>query len=103
MVKKREIEIPIADMGKFKSARIEGGKAFAEIFVNKKGKLDELASYKMDYYKQLHPNIAIKKKESFLSKILKAPFRLIWWLLKNSLNIITFGLYAKMMIDEDKK
>ncbi len=37
-----------------------------------------------------------EKKESFLKKVIKAPFRFLWWLikflLKNSLNILTFGI-----------
>ena len=36
------------------------------------------------------------KKESFLTKVIKAPFRFLWWLikliLKNALGILTFGI-----------
>ena len=46
-----------------------------------------------------------EKKEGCLAKILKAPFRLLWWLtkfiLKNALVILTFGI-ANGWFDKDK-
>lgn len=46
-----------------------------------------------------------EKKEGCLAKILKAPFRLLWWLtkfiLKNALVILTFGI-LNGWFDKDK-
>ena len=46
-----------------------------------------------------------EKKEGCLAKILKAPFRLLWWLtkfiLKNALVILTFGI-VNGWFDKDK-
>ena len=78
MSKKKVIEIPVADMGKYKKTKMK------------------------EYYRTLHPNEK-KEKEGFLAKIIKAPFRLLWWLFKKALILLSFGLLAGILNSEDEE
>ena len=88
---------------------------YARVYVDDKGKISK-DSYSREYNKKLEDEDSKgndekpdkngkgnkgneekdKKKEGCLAKILKAPFRLLWWLtkfiLKNALVILTFGI-----------
>lgn len=101
MSKKKVIEIPVADMGKYKKTKMEGDKVYATVYL-KKGKLDEKESLSKEYYMTLHPNEK-EEKEGFLAKIIKAPFRLLWWLFKKALILLSFGLLAGILNSEDEE
>ena len=100
MSKKKEIEITFADMGKYKKTKTKGDKVYATVYL-KNGKLDEKKSLSIDYYKTLHPNEKYEK-EGCLAKIIKAPFRLLWWILKKALILFSFGLLANWLNSEEQ-
>ena len=90
-----------------------------KVTYNADGSINEERTYSEGYREQLKkergqdkPKKEKKKapkdnsdKEGCLTKIIKAPFRFLWWLikfiLKNALVILTFGL-ANGWFDDDK-
>ena len=98
MSKKEWVEISKDSRKIYKSTKKEGSKYYAEISYDKKGQMIDSETYTKEFNKELYGD-----KEGCLAKILKSPFRLIWWLLKKSLNIITFGIIAQVLSDEDTK
>lgn len=101
-----------------------GDDFYARVYVDDKGKISK-DSYSREYNKKLEDEDSKgndekpdkngkgdkgnegkdEKKEGCLAKILKAPFRLLWWLtkfiLKNALVILTFGI-VNGWFDKDK-
>ena len=97
---------------------------YARVYVDDKGNISK-DSYSREYNKKLEDEDSKgndekpdkngkgdkgnegkdEKKEGCLAKILKAPFRLLWWLtkfiLKNALVILTFGI-LNGWFDKDK-
>lgn len=100
----------------YKNSSEGGGKFYAKMYYNDDGSLNEELTYSKSYYKELHPENSGKnkeekvtkgkkkkektkdgKKEGCLKKILLAPFRLIWWLLKMILKLIGLSFILSLM------
>lgn len=107
----------------YKNSSEGGGKFYAKMYYNDDGSLNEELTYSKSYYKELHSEDSGKnkeekvtkekkkkekkekkgktkdgnKKEGCLKKILLAPFRLIWWLLKMILKLIGLSFILSLM------
>ena len=93
----------------YKNSSEGGGKFYAKMYYNDDGSLNENLTYSKSYYKKLHPDKPEKtkekkektkegkKKEGCLKKILLAPFRLIWWLLKMILKLIGLSFLLSLL------
>lgn len=93
----------------YKNSSEGGGKFYAKMYFNDDGSLNEKLTYSKSYYKKLHPDKPEKnkekkekrkegkKKEGCLKKILLAPFRLIWWLLKTILKLIGLSFLLSLL------
>ena len=93
----------------YKNSSEGGGKFYAKMYFNDDGSLNEKLTYSKSYYKKLHPDkpektkekkektTEVKKKEGCLKKILLAPFRLIWWLLKMILKLIGLSFLLSLL------
>lgn len=88
-----------------------GDDYYARVYVDDEGNISK-SSYSNEYNKKQgndeKPNNKgkgnkkkDKKNEGCLTKILKAPFRLLWWLLKKALVILTFGILSDWLDKED--
>lgn len=120
-----DIKIERSEGWKYQSTHGTNGDDYhARVYVDEKGKISK-DSYSREYNKKLEDEDSKgndekpdkngkgdkgnegkdEKKEGCLAKILKAPFRLLWWLtkfiLKNALVILTFGI-ANGWFDKDK-
>lgn len=106
-----DIKIDRSESWKYQSTHGTNGEDFhAKVYVDDKGEISK-DSYSQEYNekngnsdkpdkkgkdKKGKSGKGSGKKESFLMKVIKAPFRLLWWLikfiLKNALVILTFGI-----------
>ena len=118
------IKIDRREGWKYQDTLGNGDDFYARVYVDDKGKISK-DSYSHEYNKKLEDEDSKgndekpdkngkgdkgnegkdEKKEGCLAKILKAPFRLLWWLtkfiLKNALVILTFGI-LNGWFDKDK-
>lgn len=100
------INISRRDGWKYSATSNSGEDYKARIFVNDDGSVDG-ASYSNQYKKEMKKSKkearkSGEKKEGCLMKIIKAPFRLLWWIFKTFLVIITCGLLKSYLEDEKK-
>ena len=107
-----DIQIDRSEGWKYQSTHgTNGDDYYARVYVDDKGKISK-DSYSREYNKKLEDEDSKgndekpdkngkgnkgneekdEKNEGCLTKILKAPFRLLWWLLKKALVILTFGI-----------
>ena len=130
----KDIKIDRSEGWKYSDRLDNGDDYYARVYVDDKGKISK-DSYSREYNKKLEDEDSKgndekpdkngkgdkdndkngkgdkgnegkdEKKEVCLAKILKAPFRLLWWLtkfiLKNALVILTFGI-LNGWFDKDK-
>lgn len=93
----------------------------AYVYYNSDGTIDEKKTYTDYYYKQLHKDDEVeddeveddedknkkekpsKEKEGCLTKLWKAPFRLLWWLVKKALIILSLGILSGLLDGDDDK
>ena len=83
----------------------------ADVFYKSDGSVDEERTYTKTYLKRIHKNDKASKnkkksskdKEGCLTKLWKAPFRLLWWILKKALLLLSFGLLANLLNSEEHK
>lgn len=93
----------------------------AYVYYNSDGTIDEKKTYTDYYYKQLHKDDEgkskdkkdkkekpsktkpSKEKEGCLTKLWKAPFRLLWWLIKKALVILSLGVLSGLLNSDDDK
>ena len=88
----------------------------AYVYYNSDGTIDEKKTYTDYYYKQLHKDDEVeddedknkkekpsKEKEGCLTKLWKAPFRLLWWLVKKALIILSLGILSGLLNGDDDK
>ena len=91
----------------------------AYVYYNSDGTIDEKKTYTDYYYRQLHKddedidnedkddededNENKNKKEGCLTKLWKAPFRLLWWLVKKALVILSLGVLSGLLNSDDDK
>ena len=88
----------------------------AYVYYNSDGTIDEKKTYTDYYYKQLHKDDddeskdkkdkkakSSKEKEGCLTKLWKAPFRLLWWLVKKALIILSLGILSGLLNGDDDK
>ena len=118
------IRIDRSEGWKYQSTHGNGDDYYADVYVDDNGKISK-DTYSREYNKKLEDEDSKgndekpdkngkgdkgnegkdEKKEGCLAKILKAPFRLLWWLtkfiLKNALVILTFGI-LNGWFDKDK-
>ncbi|MBR6456863.1 MAG: hypothetical protein IKS72_08090, partial [Prevotella sp.] len=82
----------------------------ARMYINDNG---EIEGYTEEYLKKLEldkksekkekkskVNKSGKKKDGCLSKCLKAPFKLLWWIIKNVLIIVSLGMLSDYLNSE---
>ena len=120
----KNIRIDRREGWKYQSTHDNGDDYYADVYVDDNGNISK-DSYSREYNKKLEDEDSKgndekpdkngkgdkgnegkdEKKEGCLAKILKAPFRLLWWLtkfiLKNALVILTFGI-LNGWFDKDK-
>ena len=118
------IKIDRREGWKYQDTLGNGDDFYARVYVDDKGNISK-DNYSREYIKKLEDEDSKgndekpdkngkgdkgnegkdEKKEGCLAKILKAPFRLLWWLtkfiLKNALVILTFGI-LNGWFDKDK-
>ena len=118
------IKIDRREGWKYQDTLDNGDDFYARVYVDDKGNISK-DNYSREYIKKLEDEDSKgndekpdkngkgnkgneekdEKKEGCLAKILKAPFRLLWWLtkfiLKNALVILTFGI-LNGWFDKDK-
>lgn len=103
-----DIKIPRSEGWKFSNTvGTSGDDFYARVLINDKGEIDE-SSYSESYQRRMNPPqvtekvIHIKettKKEGCIKKIIKAPFRLLWWIIKQVLIIVSVGMLADWLND----
>lgn len=99
----------------YKGNSSKGGDLYVTVHYNDDGTIDKKRTYTKEYLKKLEEeedgtnkkekkkkDTTGRKKDGCLAKIIKAPFKLLWWLIKIVLKILTFGLIASIL-DDDKK
>ena len=107
----KDIKIDRSEGWKYSDRLDNGDGYYARVYVDDEGNISK-NSYSNAYNKKQgndeEPNKkgkGNKKKdkehEGCLTKILKAPFRLLWWLLKKALVILTFGILDGWFDKED--
>ena len=102
-----EITISRSDAKKYSNVSYQGDKVTAKVYINDKGEITK-DSYSREHRKELEKEEKKEskkkkeeKKEGCLARILKAPFRLLWWIIKLLLNIVTFGIISSWLNSED--
>lgn len=91
--------------------KVNFGGQSAEVYYKRDGSIDEERTYTKAYLKQIHKNDngsntkekSSKDKEGCLTKLWKAPFRLLWWIFKKALILLSFGLLANLLNSEEQK
>ena len=104
----RKETIPISHNDSWKYRANFGGES-ADIFYKSDGSIDEERTYTKCYLKQIHKNDKVsdnkkkssKDKEGCLTKIWKAPFRLLWWIFKKALILLSFGILSNLLNSEE--
>lgn len=91
----------------------EDGGYFAKVFTDKDGNIEK-GSYSSSYQKSLEEKEKKEKKEmktsssnsenkdGCLMKIIKAPFKFLWWILKQILGVLTLGLISSWLNGDNK-
>ena len=108
------VKVPRKDGWMYAStSSTNGDDHYAKVWYNRDGGIDDNLTYSEAYKRQMGIGgskgkkvksskiVDGKKKEGCITKILKAPFRLLWWVVKQVLIIVTFG-YLSGVFDDDK-
>ena len=101
-----DIKINRSEGWKYQSTHGTNGDDYhARVYVDDKGEISK-DSYSQEFNKkndktEKKEKKDRKEKEGCLTKLWKAPFRLLWWLTKKVLIILSLGLLSSVLSSDD--
>ncbi len=102
----KEINIDRSEGWKYKSTLDNSSDGYrARVYVDDNGEISK-DSYSQEFNKkndktEKKEKKDRKEKEGCLTKLWKAPFRLLWWLTKKVLIILSLGLLSSVLSSDD--